>query len=324
MAKTLRTRARQLARAWRRRLRPLPEAPAWVQVEINNTCNLNCVMCPRQAMDRPLRHMTFEEVCDIADKCREARVPRLRLFLLGEPLLHPQLPDMIAYAKKIGIPSVEFNTNAALLSPSKADEIIKAGLDEIVFSLDGADKETYEAIRRGADFQQVTDNVAHFCRRREQRGVTRPRIIVQTIVMDSTRGQVPAFRRRWEPLADEVQVQCIREYHGVEGLRTTDIRPEDELRPCPALWEYLIILADLRVVPCCVDINGDMTLADITQTDMRTVWRTNDTLNRLRADHLRYDYTRLPLCAGCEFTNVSLIKRKAAEAALASDGGEGH
>ena len=71
---------RERIRALRRRMAGVPPAPSWVQVEINNTCNLRCVMCPRDAMSRPARHMTLEEFSDVADKCAAAGVPRLRLF----------------------------------------------------------------------------------------------------------------------------------------------------------------------------------------------------------------------------------------------------
>lgn len=316
MGKSVRTRIKERLRSWRQRINGPPLAPAWVQVEINNTCNLRCVMCPRQAMKRAPRHMTVDEFCSIADKCRSADVPRLRLFLLGEPLLHPDLCQMIRYAKSIGVPSVELNTNAALLDADRTEELLTSGLDRIVFSLDGVDAQTYEAIRVGARFEPVMANVEAFCRRRAERGQSTPHITVQTLVLASTRDHIGEFRRRWEPLADAVEVQCIREYHGVEGLRTTQIQPDDELRPCPALWEYLVILADLRLVPCCVDINGDMSLGSIAHTDISTAWQTSPTLNALRRAHLRYCYDDFPLCRGCEFTNVSLLKRKAAEASL--------
>lgn len=303
---------KQFRRAYLRRRQGVPAAPSWVQVEINNTCNLKCVMCPREAMTRKARYMTAAEFGDIADKCRAASVPRLRLFLMGEPLLHPELAEMIAYAKSVGIPSVEFNTNAALLTAEKAEAVIEAGLDQIVFSLDGVDAATYEGIRIGGKYDEVTAHVEDFCRRVQARGKG-PHTTIQTIVMGSTREHVPAFRERWLGVADRVEVQCLREYQGVEAGRTTQIRPDDELRPCPALWDYLVILSDRRVVPCCVDINGDMTLGDIADTDIQTLWTRNPVLQELRAHHLRYGYTDYPLCRGCEFTNVSLLKRKARE-----------
>jgi MoaA/NifB/PqqE/SkfB family radical SAM enzyme len=314
MPKPLLTRVREVVHSLRQRARGLPSAPDWVQVEINNTCNLRCVMCPRDAMSRPPHHMTLDQFRDIADKCRAAGVPRLRLFFMGEPLLHPDLIEMIRYAKAIGTPSVEFNTNAALLDEAKADALLDSGLDEIVFSLDGTDAPTYEAIRVGGHFDEVMARVESFCRLRNERGLTRPRTTVQTIVMDGTRDQITDFRARWEPVADAVEVTCVREYHTVSGVRTTDLQPGDELRPCPALWEQLVILADLRVIPCCVDINGDMSLGSIADTDIETLWRTNQRLKDLRARHLRYDYRGYPLCKGCEFTNASVVRRKIAEA----------
>lgn len=293
-----------------------------MQVEINNTCNLRCIMCPREAMTRKARYMTFEEFRRVTDECRALGTPRLRLFLLGEPLLHPELEDMVAYAVKAGIPSVEFNTNAALLTEDKARGLIAAGLHQVVFSLDGIDAATYEHIRVGGRFDAVMANVEAFCRLAREAGERAPRTIVQTIVMQDTRDQIAAFRKRWEAVADRVEVQCLREYHGVEAGRTTTIHPDDELRPCPALWEYMVILADGRVVPCCVDINGDMTLADANTADLRALWRGGEALSKLRRQHLRYDYRGLPLCRGCEFTNVSLLKRKAAESGARAEADE--
>ena len=318
MAKSMAVRLRERLRSWRRRRAGVPPRPEWVQVEINNTCNLKCVMCPRSSLGRSPRHMTLTEFKDIADKCQAAGVPRLRLFFMGEPLLHPDLLDMIAYAKQIGISDVEFNTNAALLSEDKARAILASGLDEIVFSLDGADKETYEAVRVGAEWETVSANVERFCRLRKESGQAKPRTRVQTMVMERTRGQIPAFRARWESLADEVAVQCVREYHGLEGLRTTQVLPGDELRPCPAPWTYLVILADLRVVPCCEDISGQMTLGNVADTDILTLWREAPRLQALRERQLQYDYRGFPRCAECEVPNLSLVQRKAAAAAAES------
>jgi len=172
----------------------------------------------------------------------------------------------------------------------------------------------------GGKFDAVMANVEAFCRLAREAGDQGPRTIVQTIVMQNTREQIAAFRKRWEAIADRVEVQCLREYHGVEAGRTTAIQPNDELRPCPALWEYMVILADGRVVPCCVDINGEMTVGDAHTEDLTALWCRGEMLRRLRAQHLRYDYRELPLCRGCEFTNVSLLKRKAAESGAVAEG----
>ena len=311
MAKSLLTRFREKVRAWRHRLRPVRARPDWVQVEINNTCNLNCIMCPREAMTRPLRHMTLKEFQDIAAKVQAAGVARIRLFLLGEPLLHRDLIPMIRHAKQIGIPSVEITTNAVLLDEVASRELIAAGLDELVISIDGADAATFEVVRRGASYDEVAANIRGFFRIRDELQTPKPRGVIQTILMEPTRDQMHQFVALWQPVTDELRVQAIREYHGVEGLSLTRISRDDELRPCPALWSYLVILADLTVTPCCTDINRELALGSIADGDIADFWLRNDKLNNLRRQHYRLDFADLPLCRSCEFISLNVMRRKA-------------
>ena len=301
---------RERLRSLRQRWRGVPAAPQWLQVEINNTCNLACVMCPRAALRRPPRLMSLEEFHDLARGALAAGIPRLRLFLLGEPLLHPDLMEMIRCAKTLGVPSVEINTNAVALTPDRSRELLASGLDEIVFSLDGADATTYEEIRRGGDYEQVVANLEAFFRLREEHGGGRPRAIIQTILMTSTATQMDRFVARWHRVADTVRVQAIREYQGVEGLSPFGAPARGELRPCPALWSYLVVLSDLRLVPCCSDINGELALGDVREAPLTTWWR-HPRLQALRRAHLALDFSAFPLCADCEFTSLELLRDKA-------------
>jgi len=314
MPKGALTRVKERLRGWRRRLRGVPPKPDWVQVEINNTCNLDCIMCPREAMTRPNRHMTQQEFQEIADKVKRAEVRRIRLFLLGEPLLHRELIPMIRYCKQIGIPSVEINTNAVLLDEAASEQLINAGLGELVISMDGANAETYEAVRRGAVYEEVVANVRNFFQIRAELGKQRPRGVIQTMLMEPTRQQIAQFVELWQPVADELRIQSVREYGGLEGLSYTKRTADDELRPCPALWSYLVILSDLTVVPCCTDINGELALGKITEADITDFWLHNERLNSLRRRHCALTFDGLPLCQDCEMISLDLMKRKAAAA----------
>jgi len=257
----------------------------------------------------------MDEFVDVADKVRAAGVPRIRLFLLGEPLLHRELIPMIEYAKQIGIPSAEISTNAVLLDADHSRQLIAAGLDEIVFSLDGADAATFESIRIGANYEQVMGNIHRFFEIREQMRAEKPTGVVQPMIMEPTMDQMQRLVDIWTPVADQVRVQAIREYHGVEGLSFFHVSADDELRPCPALWSYLVILSDLRVVPCCTDINGDLALGKITEGDILDFWHHNDRLNNLRRLHCGLRFDRLALCQDCEFISLNVLGRKAAATA---------
>ena len=83
-----------------------------IYIEITNRCNLSCDFCP--GTRRPPRTMTPAEFRALAQKLR-GETGYLYLHVLGEPLLHPQLPELLAIAGELGF-RVCLVTNGTLLS----------------------------------------------------------------------------------------------------------------------------------------------------------------------------------------------------------------
>ena len=94
-----------------------------VYVEITNRCNANCSFCPGTV--RPPRTMTMEEFKIIAGKLQGV-TKYLYYHLMGEPLTHPLLSDMIRYATTLGFKSA-VTTNGKLL-PTRGQAILDAGV----------------------------------------------------------------------------------------------------------------------------------------------------------------------------------------------------
>ena len=80
-------------------------------IEVTNVCNLNCDFCPKHR--RQNRQLTIEEFDLLTDKIR-GRVIFLYFHLMGEPLLHPLLPDFIRIAREKGFRTV-LTSNGTLL-----------------------------------------------------------------------------------------------------------------------------------------------------------------------------------------------------------------
>ena len=80
-------------------------------IEVTNVCNLNCDFCPKHR--RQNRQLTIEEFDLLTDKIR-GRVIFLYFHLMGEPLLHPLLPDFIRIAREKGFSTV-LTSNGTLL-----------------------------------------------------------------------------------------------------------------------------------------------------------------------------------------------------------------
>lgn len=143
-------------------LRRPPTHLAKIYIEPTNRCNLQCVTCIRNSWDEPLGEMSTETYGRIVDGLRSLPTPPDILFGgLGEPLSHPDIVEMVRQAKAVGS-SVELITNGMLLDEPMSLELVKAGLDTLWVSLDGATPESYKDVRLGAALPQVLANLADF------------------------------------------------------------------------------------------------------------------------------------------------------------------
>ena len=105
--------------------------PLHLDLDPTNACNLKCTMCPRThylnngltnwAPGGKIGFMDFALFCRIIDQAADNGVYSIKLNYLGEPLLHPRVVDMVAYAKARGL-EVMMNTNATLLSAAIVPE----------------------------------------------------------------------------------------------------------------------------------------------------------------------------------------------------------
>ncbi|HDR53253.1 MAG TPA: radical SAM protein [archaeon] len=99
-------------------------------LEIVQDCNLNCSFCS-QGDRRGIRPLP--ELKAFIDKSRAEKFEKL-MITGGEPLLHPQLEEIITYATGIGL-LVGLQTNGTLMTAEKTEDLHKAGLDHVFFSI---------------------------------------------------------------------------------------------------------------------------------------------------------------------------------------------
>jgi radical SAM protein with 4Fe4S-binding SPASM domain len=119
------------------------------------------------------RDLSFNEVMWIA-----GQAPGLKSIVLhgiGEPLLNKELPQIIRGLKAIGV-DVLFNSNAVMLTPELAQELVACELDELRVSLDAARESTYASIRGAERFSQVIENLAVLTRMRHESHRSKPRV----------------------------------------------------------------------------------------------------------------------------------------------------
>ncbi len=114
-------------------------------------------MCPR-TYHWPNRrdNLSFEHFTHIVTQT--PGLQRAVLHGLGEPLLNPDLFEMVRYLKARGV-YVLFNSNALALNERRRRELVECGLDEYRISFDASRPETYKLIRGIAGLEKVKRNI---------------------------------------------------------------------------------------------------------------------------------------------------------------------
>jgi len=165
--------------------------PVTAQIEPTSVCNLKCEMCVREKIGVPIGTMKFEDFKKILDKldC----LFKIHLSGQGEPFLNPDIFKMIRYANKRGI-LVNTTTNGSVLTKKIIDEICGVEIGEISISLDSTNKETYEKIRKGANFEKVTENVKNLTSelKRRKRGTI---VSFAIVILKENFEEIPDFAK---------------------------------------------------------------------------------------------------------------------------------
>lgn len=132
---------------------------AKVYIEATNTCNLDCLTCMRNVWQEPLGKMSNETFERVLENLRSIHpVPKVFFMGFGEPLAHARIIEMVRRVKEIGA-YVELITNGILLTEAMSLGLIRAGLDMLWISMDGATPESYSDVRLGASLPIVLKNL---------------------------------------------------------------------------------------------------------------------------------------------------------------------
>lgn len=216
---------------------PLPRE---VYFEVTNRCNLLCATCPRTHLEiEPPADLDLDRMIAIAEQL--PRLERVMLHGVGEPMLHPDLPAMIAYAAGRGA-RVIFNTNGTLLDERRGDAVVAAGLTELRVSLDAATPTTYRQIRGADVLDRILANLRAFTARRAARGETAPAVSVWATALRENLAELPDLVR----LAADVGVSGVHLQRLVTNGLGLAVAEQSPLRDLDADQER--ILAECRRV----------------------------------------------------------------------------
>ncbi len=262
--------------------------PVSVAIEPGNVCNLRCPLCAAGAgtLNRPMGFMRQGDFRKVIDGL-PASVTNLYLWGQGEPFMVPDFIDMIRYAVSKRYRTI-VSTNGHFLD--EANKITSSGLDTLIVSIDGADKESYDYYRVGGDFDTVIEGIRNVSDAVKRNGGG-PWIILQCLVTNKSDSDMPGVvSLARETGADEVEFKTLqvgfiedgeiylpdnsghtRYYVDDNGKMETD-RVWYLRNRCLRLYYSFQIDWQGNVLPCCFDKDSENIMGNAFNEPVSEIW----------------------------------------------------
>ncbi len=206
----------------------LKSLPRRLVLELTNMCNLNCIMCGRNAADfKPtvFKMEWFRYLEQLFDTVEE-----VTLMGWGEPTVHPNFEEMLSIINKHSAKKY-FCTNGMRLDKLK-NPIFDNHVDLIGVSVDGAKSQTNDKIRKGSDLNHIISNLQQIQNKKHALGVAYPYINFVFCAMKSNINELPDLVK----LAASIGLQEVK----VVYLTAFDCKLADE-----TLWDSMDMVREV-------------------------------------------------------------------------------
>jgi len=293
------------------------ETPYSLAVDPCNLCNFRCRFCAmqtsgeelsfkKQLMPMELYRKIIDDIGEFPDKLKV-----LRISGNGEPLLHPELPEMIRYAKEKGVSEfIEIVTNGSKLDPQLNRRLVESGLDRVRISVEEISEEGYRRIAgANVDLEQFIANIKDLYEQSDRNG-GKPEIYIKTVdAAVETEEKEKIFYRLFENIChrifidhviplwsgwDELSDRFDLQENGMHGQKVQIVRV------CPFPFYNLLISPDGIVSACCSDWRRELIIGDLNNQSLSDIWH-GDVLKKFWIDMLSGNKDQYVMCRGCGY-----------------------
>jgi hypothetical protein len=240
--------------------------------------------------------MGLDHFCNLISQAHDLGAKVISLFGYGEPLLDKTLVTKIKICSIAGF-ETNLSTNASLLSTQKANELIKAGLSYITFSIHGFGN-NYEKIHAGLKWVEVLRNVFNFIAMNDAKYGHSCKTRVSCIPMNGE--NVIDLQNFWEGYVDYLEIW--KPHNWTDGRSFRDIG-EKRRKTCGRPFRGPIqINADGKMMVCCFDFDARLMLGCTYRDTIEEILK-GKTLAKIRKAHEDGNLKGL-ICDTCDQLNI--------------------
>jgi radical SAM protein with 4Fe4S-binding SPASM domain len=301
------------------------KTPLSVHIDISSICNFRCSFC-FQADNKAMKNvglkrgkMSLELFKKIVDDLTEfpEKVKKIKIGNHGEPTLHKDLPEMIAYAKKMEVAEViEVFTNGSKLEPGLNQALVDAGLQRINVSVEGLSDERYMQVAGvKQDFSELVEGVKDLYKRKDDSLVIYVKIADQTSALDKgdnrtfilSEDERQYFYDTFGNICDEIYIEKIvpqwaetqlDKQNDVSETGMYDQKIKRYKETCPFTFMYLHFNCDGTTSPCTLDWPRKVVIGNVNEQSVKDIW-TGRSLHNLRVAMLKGQRKDINFCKNC-------------------------
>ncbi len=300
------------------------DLPLCISIEPTNVCNFKCIMCDHGTCEdhndaKPLKNMSMEMfekiVSDIerwVSECDGKRIKLIKLYSIGEPLIHPNICEMVKIIKEANIcEKIEITTNGSLLTKQIADKMVEYGLDICRISIYAvSDFENERITQSKVKIEDIYNNVKYLYNRRKNEG--KPYIVAKMI--DAGENNNRLFEERYREISDLTAIDELMQ-NGLDNNDTFDIYYKDnrdqiktntlsdrinrERKICRYPFTHMTVRNDGTVVVCCSDWLKELTVGNVGEASLSTIWKSKR-LYDFRKDMINNKGSNHRICRYCD------------------------
>lgn len=292
-------------------------APLSLTVLASSICNLQCKYCVHgsgapwledvQRSGLFFKLETAKKMVDGLKAAREKGIPKLHRITYagyGEPLLNPEIADIIAYTKRSQVcEEVVIVTNAVALTQELSDKLIDAGLDLMRISIQGITAQEYlEQSGRQVDIEKLVESIQYYYLHKKAEQRVYIKIMNEQLKNDAERA---IFLRMFEGCCDEIAFESLAPVLAnaseeditrfQKGINTGSVA---QMQICPLPFYSLHIMTDGSIASCCYYDHATI-LGNVCRQSVHEVWESKQYRTFLK--NMLNDVTcAIPVCGGCK------------------------
>ncbi len=296
-------------------IKELEKFPKFFEIETIRACNARCSFCSikdwRDMGQVLMSDGLFDKFCSEISEFPHW-IDTVCLNRDGEPTLDKKITERVRKVKEIGIKKVTLSTNAELLNETLARNLIEAGLNDIMISIDAFSKEIYESIRKGLNFETVVKNTSDLFKIRD--ALKSPMSVrVRMVIIDSNKHEVDDWMKFWTRLASPADRVYAMPAHNWGNQIKIDgaADPLHNAAACIFPFSSMAVHVNGEVGLCNADYNASISMGNISTHSIKEVWNSKE-YKKIRKIHLEGRKDCLKLCSGCVIWDRTYLENAAA------------